>query len=33
MRGTDETLLDEMLEAVKAAIVAAGETPHDVQHG
>lgn len=33
MRGTDEGLLDEMLEAVKAAIVAAGETPQDVQHG
>jgi molybdopterin-biosynthesis enzyme MoeA-like protein len=33
MRGTNENLLDEMLEAVKAAIVAAGETPQDVQHG
>ena len=33
MRGTDEKLLDEMLESVKAAIVAAGETPQDVQHG
>ena len=33
MRGTDEGLLDEMLEAVKQAIVAAGETPQDVQHG
>ena len=33
MRGTNETNLDEMLEAVKAAIVAAGETPQDVQHG
>jgi molybdopterin-biosynthesis enzyme MoeA-like protein len=33
MRGTDEGLLEEMLEAVKAAIVAAGETPQDVQHG
>ena len=33
MRGTDESLLDEMLESVKAAIVAAGETPQDVQHG
>ena len=33
MRGTDEALLDEMLEAVKQAIVAAGETPQDVQHG
>jgi len=33
MRGTNEASLDEMLEAVKAAIVAAGETPQDVQHG
>jgi len=33
MRGTDELLLDEMLDAVKAAIIAAGETPQDVQHG
>ncbi len=33
MRGTDETLLDEMLEAVKAAIIEAGETPQDVHHG
>ena len=33
MRGTDEALLDEMLEAVKAAIIEAGETPQDVQHG
>jgi molybdopterin-biosynthesis enzyme MoeA-like protein len=33
MRGTDEGLLDEMLEEVKQAIVAAGETPQDVQHG
>jgi molybdopterin-biosynthesis enzyme MoeA-like protein len=33
MRGTDEGLLDEMLEAVKQAIVANGETPQDVQHG
>ena len=33
MRGTDERLLDQMLEAVKAAIIAAGETPQDVQHG
>ena len=33
MRGTDETALDDMLEAVKTAIVAAGETPQDVQHG
>jgi molybdopterin-biosynthesis enzyme MoeA-like protein len=33
MRGTNEALLDEMLEAVKAAIIEAGETPQDVQHG
>ena len=33
MRGTDEALLDEMLDAVKAAIIEAGETPQDVQHG
>lgn len=33
MRGTDEALLDEMLEAVKQAIVSAGETPQDIQHG
>ncbi len=33
MRGTDEAALDEMLEAVKTAIVAAGETPQDVQQG
>ena len=33
MRGTDEASLDEMLEAVKTAIIAAGETPQDVQHG
>ena len=33
MRGTDETALDTMLEEVKAAIVAAGETPVDVQRG
>jgi len=33
MRGTDESSLDAMLEAVKAAIVAAGETPQDVHHG
>jgi molybdenum cofactor synthesis domain-containing protein len=33
MRGTDEATLDEMLEAVKTAIIAAGETPQDVQHG
>ena len=33
MRGTDEAVLDQMLEAVKAAIIAAGETPQDIQHG
>jgi molybdenum cofactor synthesis domain-containing protein len=33
MRGTDETTLDAMLDAVKAAIVEAGETPQDVQRG
>jgi molybdopterin-biosynthesis enzyme MoeA-like protein len=33
MRGTNEATLDEMLEAVKTAIIAAGETPQDVQHG
>ena len=33
IRGTDERALDEMLEAVKTAIVAAGETPQDVKHG
>jgi len=33
MRGTSETELDAMLEAVKTAIIAAGETPQDVQHG
>ena len=33
MRGTDEGTLDETLEAVKAAIIAAGETPQDVHHG
>ena len=33
MRGTDDARLDEMLEAVKAAIVSAGETPQDVQKG
>jgi molybdopterin-biosynthesis enzyme MoeA-like protein len=31
MRGTDETALEAMLEAVKAAITAAGETPQDIQ--
>ena len=33
MRGTNEDLLDEMLTAVKAAIVDAGETPQDEQRG
>lgn len=33
MRGTDESLLDQMLEAVTQAIIAAGETPQDIQHG
>jgi len=33
MRGTDETELEAMLEEVKSAIVAAGETPQDVQQG
>jgi len=32
MRGTDESQLDEILAAVKDAIVQAGETPQDVQH-
>jgi molybdenum cofactor synthesis domain-containing protein len=31
MRGTDEAALEAMLEEVKAAIIAAGETPQDVQ--
>ncbi|MDZ7670050.1 MAG: molybdopterin-binding protein [Gammaproteobacteria bacterium] len=31
LRGTDEDRLDTMLEAVKAAIVDAGETPQDVR--
>lgn len=31
LRGTDEQALDAMLEEVKAAIVAAGETPQDVR--
>jgi len=31
LRGTDEARLDAMLEAVKAAIVDAGETPQDVR--
>jgi molybdenum cofactor synthesis domain-containing protein len=30
LRGTDEALLDVMLEEVSAAIVAAGETPQDI---
>lgn len=30
LRGTDEALLDAVLEEVSAAIVAAGETPQDV---
>jgi len=33
MRGTDEAGLDDMLDAVKTAIVAEGETPQDIQHG
>ncbi len=33
IRGTDEAVLDETLEAIKAAIIAAGETPQDVQRG
>ncbi len=33
MRGTDEATLDDMLEAVKAAIVEAGETPQDIVEG
>jgi molybdenum cofactor synthesis domain-containing protein len=31
MRGTDPMRLDAILEEVQAAIVAAGETPHDVR--
>jgi molybdenum cofactor synthesis domain-containing protein len=31
LRGTDEARLEAMLEEVKAAIVAAGETPQDVR--
>jgi molybdopterin-biosynthesis enzyme MoeA-like protein len=31
MRGTKDTDLDAMLEEVKSAIVAAGETPQDIQ--
>ena len=33
MRGVDEQQLDRVLEEVKQAIVDAGETPRDVQHG
>ena len=33
MRGTDSEQLDAILEEVKAAIIAAGETPHDVRSG
>jgi len=33
MRGTDEERLDAMLEEVKSAIVAAGETPQDERSG
>jgi molybdopterin-biosynthesis enzyme MoeA-like protein len=33
IRGTDEAVLDTVLEAIKSAIVAAGETPQDVKHG
>ena len=32
IRGTDEALLDAMLEDVKGAIIAAGETPQDIRH-
>ncbi len=31
LRGTDQAALDAMLEDVKAAIVAAGETPQDIR--
>lgn len=31
MRGTDQALLDAMLEEVKAAVIAAGETPQDIR--
>lgn len=31
MRGTDEAALEAMLEEVKLAIIAAGETPQDIQ--
>lgn len=31
MRGTDQAALDAMLDEVKSAIIAAGETPQDVQ--
>jgi molybdopterin-biosynthesis enzyme MoeA-like protein len=33
LRGTDEALLDAMLEQVEAAILATGETPQDVRKG
>jgi len=33
MRGTDDSVLNAMLEDVKAAIVEAGETPQDIQQG
>ena len=33
MRGTDEGSLDDMLEAVKTAIVEAGEIPQDIVEG
>ncbi len=33
MRGVDEVELDQMLEAVKQAIIDAGEAPRDVRHG
>ncbi|MFW6093387.1 MAG: competence/damage-inducible protein A [Pseudomonadota bacterium] len=33
LRGTDTTALDAMLSEVETAIVAAGETPHDVDRG
>jgi len=31
LRGTDEIALDAMLEEVKTAIAAAGETPQDIR--
>ena len=33
MRGTDPKQLDAILKEVEAAIIAAGETPHDVRSG